>query len=90
MESEAAGEGCLTAGRPGANLSPATSFLPDLWQEAEASGILCIESIPAQGRAFPAGDQRRKEPHMPWQEAVSSAGGMAQRLGRCQQLGDIG
>ena len=36
---------------------------------------LCVESIPAWGRAFPAGDRRRKEPHVPWQEAVSSAGG---------------
>lgn len=82
LEGRAAREGRLAAGRAGANPSHAISFLSDLWQEAEAGGTLCARrASPPRGRAFPAGDRRRKEPRVPWQEAASSAGGDGRAAG---------
>lgn len=53
------------------------SFLSDPQHEAEVSSAFCMESIPARGRAFPAGDRRRKEPLargrvLSWGDASSS------------------
>lgn len=67
------------------------SFLPDLWREAEAGGILCPRRASLPGaEPSPLGTGGERSPVRPGEGPRPPLAGMARWLGRRQQLGDAG